>query len=517
MTTPTTPANPPAPAVTPYRSQLASARAGFPQLLRAEWTKLRTVSRWGATLLAAVVVTVLVSLLSAYSGSSSFSGNRSAPPVGPDGTVVSDNFPFVHQPLTGDGSITARVSPFTGREGSIAPWAKAGIMIKESTKPGAPYVAAMITQGHGVRLQSNFTHDIAGGATNDDEPHWLRLTRSGDELTAYESADGKDWNKVGTAKLTGLPRTAQAGLFVATPGQVRVERQFGSTSVGSEPAEVTASFDHLTVDGGQGGWLQDDIGEVLPEGSEETQGATEKSTEKSGTWTLTGSGDIGPFTPETDLTQQSLSGAQIGLIPLAALGVLFITAEYRRGMIRTTLTASPRRGRVLAAKAVVLAGAAFVAGLVAAVLSFLLSEPALREKAPNPLFHPEAALTDGPVLQAVVGTAVLLAAVAVLALAAGALLRNTAAAITLIVILLVLPVLLLSGLPLDTANWVMKLTPLAGFAVQRTLPEYAHTDDICLPEDGCYPQGPWTGLAVLCAYAALALGLAIWRLRRRDV
>ena len=53
---------------------------------------------------------------------------------------------------------------------------------------------------------------------------------------------------------------------------------------------------------------------------------------------------------------------------------MFITAEYRRGLIRTTLAASPRRGRVLAAKAVVLGAVTFVAGLVAAAVAVPLGE-----------------------------------------------------------------------------------------------------------------------------------------------
>ena len=47
---------------------------------------------------------------------------------------------------------------------------------------------------------------------------------------------------------------------------------------------------------------------------------------------------------------------------------MFMTAEYRRGLIRVTLAASPRRGRVLAAKAVVIAAVAFAAGLVGAAV-----------------------------------------------------------------------------------------------------------------------------------------------------
>jgi len=38
----------------------------------------------------------------------------------------------------------------------------------------------------------------------------------------------------------------------------------------------------------------------------------------------------------------------------------------------------------------------------------------------------------------------------------------------------------------------------------------------CTPSAGCFPLAPWAGFAVLCCYAALALGLAVVLLRRRD-
>ena len=71
---------------------------------------------------------------------------------------------------------------------------------------------------------------------------------------------------------------------------------------------------------------------------------------------MTGSGDIAPDrrpAPVPRTIGQSLAGAFVGLIAVVVVAAMFITAEYRRGLIRTTLAASPRRGRVLAAKAVV--------------------------------------------------------------------------------------------------------------------------------------------------------------------
>ena len=124
---------------------------------------------------------------------------------------------------------------------------------------------------------------------------------------------------------------------------------------------------------------------------------------------------------------------------IVALGVLFVTSEYRRGMIRTTFAASPRRGRVLAAKAVVLGGVTFVAGLVASLVAFFArpADPARqRVRAARPTRTPS--LADGPVLRAVVGhRGCLLALLAVFSLAVGVILRRSAGAITLVVALVV--------------------------------------------------------------------------------
>ncbi|MFJ8104821.1 ABC transporter permease subunit [Streptomyces sp. NPDC096132] len=508
----------------PYRSRLAPARDGFGQVMRAEWTKLRTVPRWGLVLLSAMVLTVLVCVLS-VSGSS-VHGDGPPVPLGPDGTAVKDTMQFVHERLPGDGGITVRVSGLKGLEaeapdggragappavntGRTPGWTKAGVVIKANTKAGSSYVAVIMTYGHGVRMQWDYVHDLAGSATPPSEDRWLRLVREGDVLTGYESADGKEWHRVGSVRPKGLTGTVEAGVFTAAAPNTKVERSFGGTSVAEGPGRATAHFDEPTVEGATGGWQQTSVGSPGP------QNAVPAADIASGSFDLRGSGDVGPLPANDDITRQTLSGAMIGLIPLSALGVLFITVEYRRGMIRTTLIASPRRGRVLAAKAIVLGGVTFVAGLIGTLLSFLIGAPLMRRNGHKPPLSPEPALTDGPVLRAVVGTAALLAVVSVLALALGALLRRTAAAITLIVVVLVLPQILISGLPLGAAHALMRATPLAGFAIQDTVTRYDHAPRVCLPEEGCYPQGPWPGFAVLCAYAAL--GLAIWRLRRRDV
>ena len=77
--------------------------------------------------------------------------------------------------------------------------------------------------------------------------------------------------------------------------------------------------------------------------------------------------------------QRALVGTFFGLIPLIVVAAMFITAEYRRGLIRVSLTAAPRRGRLLAAKAVVIGAVGFVAGLVAATLALAVGTPMLRQ------------------------------------------------------------------------------------------------------------------------------------------
>jgi hypothetical protein len=489
-------------------------RDSFGRLVLAEWTKLRSVPRWAMAMLAAVVLTVLVSVLTA--SGSGYGAGGPGPPIGPDGSGVRDEFYFVHQPLTGDGSVTARVLSQTGVEGGSHEWAKAGVIIKESTKPGSQYAAMMITPGHGVRLQSNFTTDRAGSQAT-TAPRWLRLTRSGTSVTGYESADGANWTQVGTVQLPALPRRVEVGLFVASPFAIKIERQFGSGSVGASPTSSTARFSDVVVTAAQPGrpapWSDQAIG-----GSDRVpESLLGSATQAGGVFTVTGSGDIAPNPQDVDGVRQSLTGVSVGVLVIVAVAVLFITSEYRRGMIRTTFAASPRRGRVLAAKAIVVGATAFVVGLVASFASVLLALPILRANGLAPPVFQVPSLSDGPVLRAIAGTAAVLALFAVLGLAAGAILRRSPGAIIVVVVPLLIPQLIAGALPLAAARWLMLATPAAGFSIQQTtVQRYDFVSSICLPEDGCFTTGPWVGFGVLCAYTVVALAAGFWLLRRRD-
>ncbi|MEV0350091.1 ABC transporter permease subunit [Nonomuraea sp. NPDC050680] len=512
----------------PGLSTATAHRSGFARLLRAEWTKFRTVRGWVLAMAAAALVTVLLGLLSASGSHTSCGGACPAVPVGPGGEAVEDKFYFVHRPLNGDGSITVRVTSMTGQirrpdltpgtrqvVPGLVPWAKAGVMIKESMKQGSTYAAVMVTGAHGVRMQHDFTQDVAGrpGGVSQQSPRWLRLTRSGADLTGYESTDGRQWTRVGTARLAGLPDAVQVGLFAASPGDLTVTPgDFGGSSAASRFAEATAVFDQVSLQGSaaSGAWRPDDVGVTLnPDGSAHHPGGFKESGD---TYTVTGVGDIAPLSDGQQI-ENTLTGVLTGLIVVIVVAVMFITTEYRRGLIRTTLLAGPRRGRTLVAKALAIGAVTFVTGLVAATAAVMLGKGILVANGNYVL--PVAPFTE---LRVIVGTAVLLAAAAILALAVGTLFRRSVAAVITAIVLIVVPYILATAsvLPAGAAQWLMRLTPAAGFAIQQSIPAYAHVLGNYLPSGGYYPLAPWAGLAVLCGYAVLALGLAVFQLRRRD-
>jgi len=531
--------------VTPYRSTQPAGQHSFAQLLRAEWDKFRTVRGWVIGMVVAALLMLALGLLAVQSSSQCGSASSSGPnpptlsgaaclptfPIGPAGEAVNDSFYFVRQPLTGNGSITARVTSLTGVQaqslpGSKAPglqqWSKAGIIIKASTKQGSAYAAMTVTGSHGVRMQYDFTQDIAGmpGNVSAAHPRWLRLIRSSAVITGYDSADGTHWTPVGTADLGGLPSTVQVGLFTTSPQYGVLTTSFGGGTGNFGPTLATGVFDHVGVSGSNhsGSWTGATIGSPAGFGPNGQSGEGFQQT--GGTFTVTGSGDIaplvtGPGSPNggTGTIEDHLIGTFAGLIAVIVVATMFVTAEYRRGLIRTTLAASPRRGRVLAAKAVVIGLVTFVMGLVAAAVAVLVGARLSHDQGLYIL--PVSWLTE---VRVVVGTAALLAVGAVLALAVGTILRRSAAAVTAVIVGVVFMYILgvVPGvLPAGAGGWLLRLTPAAGFAIQQSTPVYPQVANSYLPPD-YYPLAPWAGFAVLCGYAALALGLAVFQLRRRD-
>jgi hypothetical protein len=540
------------PTPTPYRSAQRPGPDGFAQLLRAEWTKFRTVRAWAVGLVAAAVLAALATI--ALAGAASDKGNPGAQnpgAVGPGGEAVTDQFTFVHQALAGNGSITAALTSLTGtvpippgampqaavralQSEGLRPWSKAGLIIRASLKPGSAYAAVMATGAHGVRMQYDYTHDIAGqaGTPSAAAPAWLRLSRSGDTITGYDSADGTHWTKIGTATLAGLPSTVQAGLFVTSPDLFLTSQGFASNNGVQVSTLATAKFNDISRHGAwpAAGWTGSTIGEPttalqkalcghpdcikLAPGSVPNLGGFGVS---GGAYTFSGTGDIAPYVPVLDPLGLSFKGTLVGLIAVIALGALFITTEFRRGMmIRTTFAASPRRGRVLVAKALVIGAVTFVAGLIGAAVAFEVAQSKLSANGWVKSVFPIDSLFSAHGLTMVIGTAGVFALAAVLAMAVGALIRRSAGAIAAVIGLIVVPLILATLMPMTIADWLLRLTPAAAFSVQQGTQYYPQVSHVCLPYNGCYPLSPWNGFTVLAVWAVLAVAGAIYVVRRRD-
>ncbi len=511
--------------VAPARRSGMAGRDGFAQLLRAEWTKFWTVRAWIAGLALAATATAGVALALGNAGNS---GGLPTVATGPGDIAVNDNFFFLHRSLAGDGSITVRVTSLTDGavprqgEGSIAPqpWAKAGIILSSGTRAGSAYAAVMATPGHGVRMQYDFTHDTAGlpGAVSVSSPRWLRLVRSGGAVTGYDSADGSHWSVIGSAPLAGLGSSVQAGLFVASP-------QAYQSRNGYVPTRAIARFDDVSLRGGwsPGRWSLCEVG--APQ-SRVGAGCTPVpasgiplplASESGGTFTVYGSGDISPYVPIVDILGGIIkAGSLAGLVVLIALSGVFVSSEYRRGMIRTTFAATPRRGRVILAKAIVIGVVAFAAGLAGAAVALTITGPKLRSQGWTPPIYPATSLGTGTGLRIVAGTAVVLALAAVFTLAVAVMLRRSVGAITVGIALFVGPWLVAAAASQSVGAFLLRVTPFAGTAVQQGVQHYPQSSAVCLASHGCYPLAPWDGVAVLAAWTAAALAASVYVVRRRD-
>jgi ABC-type transport system involved in multi-copper enzyme maturation permease subunit len=517
-----------------------SRGSGFRAALRAEWTKFRTVRGWMIGLVFAALMVVLFTFLQAngkHTGfcttpnpSSCVTGHQYVP-TGPSGEGVADTYELVAKRLTGGGTITARITSLAGQiwagpaneapsladtRPGLTSWAKAGLLITPSTRQGSSYAAVMATGGHGVRFQYDYTHDQAGlsGSPTNTAPRWLRLTRTGDTITGYDSSDGTNWHRVGSAHLTGLPTTVYVGLFATSP----------TTSEGLA-TQATGSFDHVAIGPLAEGAAQTALGPW--DGASIGTGPQDYYTtlgnggyrQARDSIVVTGSGDIAPAVASVggDTASDSLLfGLVIALIVLIVIGTMFITSEYRRSLIRTTFAATPDRGRVLTAKAVVIGGVAFAVGAVASAVAIPLGEHVMSANG-NYIF-PADSLT---VARVIVGSGALVALTAVAVLGIGTILRRSAGVILAGVLVFVLPTFTGPGIIGPTssgsaATWLYRVTPAAGFSMLGLLPRSGLVSYPYTMANGYYPLPPWAGLLVLGAYAAVALFAAWVVLRRRD-
>jgi hypothetical protein len=111
---------------------------------------------------------------------------------------TADGFRFLYRVLNGDCTVEAQVSSMSNTH----PWAKAGVMIRESLAANARNVFALATQAYGIGAQvrptpgaeTTFTPGPYGAAI----PYWVRLVRTGSTIVASTSANGTTWTTLGT-------------------------------------------------------------------------------------------------------------------------------------------------------------------------------------------------------------------------------------------------------------------------------------------------------------------------------
>jgi hypothetical protein len=139
-----------------------------------------------------------------------------------DGGSAFDEYGTIYRDgaVGASSTVTARVTAMD----STNPWAKAGVAIRNDltaakTSPG--YAVVVATPGNGVAFQwdadGNGYLDSFSGASGVKAPVWVRLVRSGNEVSGYYSTDGSTWTKVGpTVNLPGTAETQDAGLIATS-------------------------------------------------------------------------------------------------------------------------------------------------------------------------------------------------------------------------------------------------------------------------------------------------------------
>lgn len=204
---------------------------------------------------------------------------------------------------------------------------------------------------------------------------------------------------------------------------------------------------------------------------------------------------VSPSEEANWIIQVSTFGILFGQLVVAVLGVLSISGEYSTGMVRSSLTAVPRRLPVLAAKAIVLFVCTYVVGLVSVVGSYLVAAPIMAGK------EISVALTDPDLFLPLLSAALYLALVAVFALGLGTVLRSSAGGIAAALgVILLLP----SVLTLIPATWAFDLLPYL----------LSNAGTASFSQGGELEQ--WQSILIVLGWVAVSLAGAAVLLKRRD-
>ena len=150
---------------------------------------------------------------------------------GADVWGTADAFHYVYSTLSGNGTIVARV---TAVQSDVNAWVKAGVMIRESLTADSPHGFMLMSAAKGAAFQRRRARadtSVGTAGTLSGAPRWVKLQRSGDQFTAFESTDGVAWTLVGTDT---IPMAANVYVGVAV-----------SSHVAGTPA--TCAFDNIRI------------------------------------------------------------------------------------------------------------------------------------------------------------------------------------------------------------------------------------------------------------------------------
>ena len=200
---------------------------------------------------------------------------------------------------------------------------------------------------------------------------------------------------------------------------------------------------------------------------------------------------------DTILGASVLGGGVLAQLVAASLGAGLVTSEFRTGTIRPTLTACPRRLRVLAAKATVAAGVVFIVTLPSATVAYAIGRAMLDGDR----------YASGDAFPPLLGVAVAMASVAVLGVGLGTVVRQAGAAVAAVVAVVLLPGML-SPLLGGAQRWV------GGASLDGVLQKLTQSSDATHETVGSLAA--WPSLGIVAAYTTTTVLGAVWVLRHRD-
>jgi hypothetical protein len=167
----------------------------------------------------------------AATGSATYSaGTFTVKGSGADIWGTADEFRYVYQTASGNCEVRARVVT----QGNTDPWAKAGVMIRETLGAASKHAMMVVTPGNGLAFQyrtstSGTSTTIAGGSGV--APYWVRMVRTGNTLTGYKSTDGSAWTQVGSISIS-----MASNIYIGLPVTSHLDGTLSSVTISSVTA-----------------------------------------------------------------------------------------------------------------------------------------------------------------------------------------------------------------------------------------------------------------------------------------